>query len=144
MATKRLVKEFADLESNPPEFCTVGIDDVYNWSVTLFGPANTPYEGGCFQVKFVFPDTYPFKPPKVQFLTKIFHPNINAEGGICLSVLKDDWKPSVSVRKLLELIQSLLASPNPKDPLDLDIAHLYATNLQEFERTAREYTRTYA
>jgi ubiquitin-conjugating enzyme E2 D/E len=87
---------------------------------------------------------YPFKPPKVAFKTKVFHPNINAQGGICLDILKDQWSPALSIAKVLLSISSLLTDANPKDPLVPEIARLYVDNRPEFDRMAREWTQRYA
>jgi ubiquitin-conjugating enzyme E2 D/E len=92
----------------------------------------------------VFPSNYPFKPPQVYFKTKVFHPNINAQGGICLDILKDQWSPALMLSKVLLSISSLLTDANPKDPLVPEIARLYVENREEFNRTAREWTQRYA
>jgi ubiquitin-conjugating enzyme E2 D/E len=108
------------------------------------GPADSPYAGGLFTLAIQFPVDYPFKPPKVAFTTKVFHPNINAQGGICLDILKDQWSPALSISKVLLSICSLLTDPNPKDPLVPEVARLYETNRDEFNRIAREWTIQYA
>jgi ubiquitin-conjugating enzyme E2 D/E len=144
---KRIQKELEDLRLNPLECCTAGPAseaDLFTWNATLFGPKDSPYEGGVFELGLVFPTNYPFRPPKVYFKTKVFHPNINAQGGICLDILKDQWSPALSVVKVLLSISSLLTDANPKDPLVPEIARLYVEDRAEFDRTAREWTQRYA
>lgn len=73
--------------------------------------------------------------PKVRFLTKIYHPNIDKLGRICLDILKDQWTPALQIRTVLLSIQALLSSPNPKDPLANDVAQHWLSNLSEAEDT---------
>merc|ERR1719253_1049377 len=88
------------------------------------GPPDSPYAGGVFFLDIHFPADYPFKPPKVHFTTRIYHCNINSNGGICLDILKDQWSPALTISKVLLSICSLLTDPNPDDPLVPDIAQL--------------------
>ncbi len=144
---RRIQRELEDLLASPLDTCTAGPvneADHFLWEATLIGPKDSPYEGGLFQLGIVFPPNYPFKPPKVYFKTKVFHPNINAQGGICLDILKDQWSPALSIVKVLLSISSLLTDANPKDPLVPDIARLYVEDRAEFDRTAREWTQRYA
>jgi ubiquitin-conjugating enzyme E2 D/E len=148
MAIKRLQKEISDIEKDTDAAtnCSAGVQngDLFKWQATIIGPEETPYEGGVFSLDISFPADYPFKPPKITFETKIYHPNINANGGICLDILKDQWSPALNTIKVLLSICSLLADPNPNDPLVPEIAQLYKTNKPEFNRRAKEYTQKYA
>lgn len=107
-------------------------------------PSDSPYAGGVFKLNIRFPSDYPFKHPHITFQTKIFHPNINSAGGICLDILKSQWSPALTISKVLLSILSLLTDPNPDDPLVPDIAHLYKYNRAEYEMKAREWTMLYA
>jgi len=72
------------------------------------GPPDSPYEGGVFFLDINFPQDYPFKPPNVRFTTKIYHCNVNDQGGICLDILKGEWSPALTISKVLLSICSLL------------------------------------
>ena len=147
MALKRLQKELSEIQKDTPENCSAGLNntnDLFNWDATIIGPTETPYEGGIFYLKMLFPADYPFKPPKITFNTKIYHPNINSNGDICLDILKDQWSPALSVSKILLSICSLLADPNPNDPLSPEIAALYKFNREKFIENAKEFTLRYA
>uniref|UniRef100_A0A2P2LWA2 UBC core domain-containing protein n=1 Tax=Rhizophora mucronata TaxID=61149 RepID=A0A2P2LWA2_RHIMU len=102
MASKRINKELKDLQKDPPASCSAGPvqDDVFHWQATIMGPADSPYAGGVFLVSIHFPPDYPFKPPKVLFKTKVYHPNINSNGSICLDILKEQWSPALTVSKV--------------------------------------------
>jgi ubiquitin-conjugating enzyme E2 D/E len=130
MATKRIQKELADLTKDPPASCSAGPvgEDLFHWQATLMGPQDSPYQGGVFLVQIYFPPDYPFRPPKVQFQTKVYHPNINNNGSICLDILKEQWSPALTIAKVLLSICSLLTDPNPDDPLVPEIAHVYKTD----------------
>ena len=143
---KRLQAELIEFDKNPPEHCSAGLveDQLSHWNATIIGPGESPYNGGIFNLDIVFPSDYPFKPPKVRFITKIFHPNINKDGYICLDILKDAWSPALSISKVLLSICSLLTDPNPDDPLEPKAAQLYKTDKLKFDLVAREFTEKYA
>tara|TARA_R110002050_G_scaffold236263_2_gene372140 strand:+ start:579 stop:1022 length:444 start_codon:yes stop_codon:yes gene_type:complete len=146
MALKRINKELKDLERDPPATCSAGPvgDDLFKWTATIMGPEKSAYEGGVFFLNIVFPTDYPFKPPKVNFTTRIYHPNINSGGSICLDILKEQWSPALTISKVLLSICSLLTDPNPDDPLVPEIAHIYKTDKTKYESVAREWTRKFA
>lgn len=145
-SAKRIKKELENLKKDPPVNCSAGPDDddIFKWTATLMGPSASPYQGGIFYLNIVFPQNYPFKPPKITFATKVYHPNINSSGGICLDVLKDQWSPALTIDKILLSICSLLEDPNPDDPLVPDIANQYKNNRLAYDMTAREWTQYYA
>lgn len=146
MALKRIKKELLDLEKDPPMNCSAGPkgEDIFQWEAMIIGPADSPYHGGVFRLNIHFPADYPFKPPKVNFITRIYHCNINSSGGICLDILKDQWSPALTVSKVLLSICSLLCDCNPDDPLVPEIADLYRQNKSQHDENAVEYTREYA
>ncbi|KAK1443327.1 ubiquitin conjugating enzyme like protein [Babesia gibsoni] len=119
--------------------------NIYKWRGYIKGPIQTPYEGGHFILNITIPQDYPYNPPKIQFETKIWHPNISSEtGAICLDILKNEWSPALTIRTALLSIQALLSAPEPDDPQDAEVASMYRRNYQEFERTAKLWTSTFA
>jgi ubiquitin-conjugating enzyme E2 D/E len=146
MAARRIQKEISDLKKDTPENCSAGPrgDNIYLWDAVIMGPADSPFTGGVFNLEIHFPTDYPFKPPKLVFKTKIYHPNISPSGAICLDILKDQWSPALTVSKVLLSICSLLTDPNPKDPLVPEIADEYMRDRPLYEQTATNWTRKYA
>tara|TARA_Y100000591_G_scaffold288926_1_gene273481 strand:- start:1172 stop:1627 length:456 start_codon:yes stop_codon:yes gene_type:complete len=146
MAAQRISKELKNLIADPPSNCSAGPvgDDIFHWQATLMGPEDSPYEGGVFFLDINFPADYPYKAPRVTFSTKIYHPNINSSGGICLDILKDQWSPALTISKVLLSVCSLLTDPNPDDPLVPSIADLYKRNREEYHLKAKTYTLQYA
>jgi ubiquitin-conjugating enzyme E2 D/E len=120
-----------------------------HWEARIQGPVDTPYENGVFVLniniaKIDRTETYPIAPPKITFKTKVFHPNINSRGEICLSILDDKYSPVFCLESILISIVSLLSHPNADDCLVPEAGFLYKTNRTEFDRIAREWTRQYA
>lgn len=142
--SKRIQKELAIINEDPELGIRLLSEDLNNWIVSIKGPADTPYEGGTFYLTINIPSEYPFSPPKIKFNTKIYHPNINGNGEICLDILKGSWAPSLTIQKTLLSIISLLSSPNPDDPLIAEIAKIYKENYEEFAKIAREFTKKFA
>ncbi|CAN6879352.1 unnamed protein product [Brassica oleracea] len=114
------------------------------FNVMILGPTQSPYEGGVFKLELFLPEEYPMAAPKVRFLTKIYHPNIDKLGRICLDILKDKWSPALQIRTVLLSIQALLSAPNPDDPLSENIAKHWKSDEAEAVETAKEWTRLYA
>lgn len=145
-AIKRITKEFQDLIKNPLENISAGpiSDNILKWEATIIGPEGTPYEGGIFKIAIDFTTDYPFKAPKCNFMTRVYHPNINSAGCICLDILKDKWSASLTISKLLLSICSLLNDPNPDDPLESESANMFKNDRVQYEMIARQYTLNYA
>ena len=146
MASKRIQNELKELQKDPPSTCSAGPegDNIYKWDGFIFGPADSPYEGGVFKLSIEFPEDYPFRPPHVLFVTKVYHPNINSSGSICLDILKDKWSPALTISKVLLSIESLLTDPNPDDPFVPEIANLYKKDLAAYKERATIWTEAYA
>lgn len=148
MAAKnvRIMRETQSLLKEPPpgiSGCPSQENNRY-FNILLEGPADTPYQGGVFKLELFLPEGYPLEPPKVRFLTKIYHPNIDKLGRICLDILKNSWTPALNIRTTLLSIQSLLCEPNPEDPLDNEVAAQWINHRPEALLTAQEWTRLYA
>mmetsp|Transcript_1379 Transcript_1379/g.1774 ORF Transcript_1379/g.1774 Transcript_1379/m.1774 type:complete len:205 (+) Transcript_1379:141-755(+) len=112
---------------------------------TITGPKDTVYENGIFKVDIQIPSSYPFEPPKMKFMNKIWHPNISSQtGAICLDILKDQWSPALTLKTALVSLQALLSAPEPHDPQDAQVAQQYLNDRKKFEETARYWTKTYA
>ena len=143
---QRIQKELLEIQRDPPANCSAGPegDDLYEWQASIMGPRDSPYQGGVFWLKIHFPKDYPFKPPKVMFLTKIYHPNISSSGAICIDILKDNWSPALTISKVLLCICSLLDDPNPDDHLVPDIAELFKNDRDAYNVKARDTTMVYA
>ena len=143
---RRLAGELRDIEQSDyrNEFnINVEKDCLTHWTAVIIGPSDTPYSDGKFLVDILFSSEYPFTPPKVTFRTPIFHPNISTSGAICLDILKarsGTWSPLMTVPMLLLSVQSLLADPNPDDPLNLVASELYLKNIDGFNVQARSET----
>lgn len=147
MSVKRIVKELTDITNDPPDNCTARLENdnnIYCWRATIIGPSGCPYEGGKFDLSIQFSKDYPFKPPKIQFLTRIYHPNIGPDGQICLDILRDNWSPALTIAHVILSICSLLDDPNTQDPMMPDIARQYETDRDAFKQKAQWWTRQYA
>ncbi|KAM9343448.1 ubiquitin-conjugating enzyme E2 T isoform 2-T2 [Pholidichthys leucotaenia] len=123
----RLKRELQMLSTEPPPgiTCWQTEDKMDDLRAQIVGGPGTPYEGGLFSLEISVPERYPFEPPKMRFLTPIYHPNIDNSGRICHDALKlppkGAWKPSLNISTVLTSIQLLMAEPNPDDPLMADI-----------------------
>lgn len=144
----RILKELQDFQKNA-ESSNISVslvgDDISHWKGLIPGPKDTVYQGGVFQVDIQLPPDYPYKPPKMKFDTKIWHPNISSQtGAICLDILKNEWSPALSIRTALLSLQALMCEPVPDDPQDAVVANEYIKDKKKFEETARKWTEQYA
>jgi ubiquitin-conjugating enzyme E2 D/E len=145
-ATKRILKEFADMQQRPDDRIQVFIaeGDVFSWKALLKGADGSPYAGTYYMLTFHFPQDYPFKPAKVRFVTPIYHCNISRDGGICLDILKDQWSPALTTDKVLLSLASLMGDANADDPLDAFKAQLYRTDRERYDTEARAHALKHA
>ncbi|KAK2187152.1 hypothetical protein NP493_173g01000 [Ridgeia piscesae] len=143
---RRIIKETQRLQAEPVPGI-VAIPDDSNaryFHVDVAGPKESPYEGGVFKLELFLPEEYPMSAPKVRFMTKIYHPNIDKLGRICLDILKDKWSPALQIRTVLLSIQALLSAPNPDDPLANDVAEQWKVNEAQAIEIAKQWTKRYA
>ena len=98
-----------------------------------------------FEIDIIIPPDYPFKPPKMKFDTKIWHPNISSvTGAICLDILKNEWTPALTIRTALLSLQALMCEPVPEDPQDAVVAKQYMSDKNLFNQTAKQWVQEYA
>lgn len=117
------------------------------WNVTMAGPEDSPYKGGSFKIQIKLPKEYPFKPPVLNFKTKVYHPNVTNDenGSMCLGMLRPDaWKPPNKIADVLRLVRTVLAAPQPDDAVEAGIAEQFKSDPKAFEKTAKEWTARYA
>ncbi|KRK02102.1 ubiquitin-conjugating enzyme E2 R2 isoform X2 [Drosophila yakuba] len=140
-AVRALAMEYKSLQEEPVEGFRVKLindDNLFEWEVAIFGPPDTLYQGGYFKAHMKFPHDYPYSPPSIRFLTKVWHPNVYENGDLCISILHppvDDpqsgelpcerWNPTQNVRTILLSVISLLNEPNTFSPANVDASVMY-------------------
>ncbi|KAI7794708.1 ubiquitin-conjugating enzyme E2 T [Triplophysa rosa] len=146
----RLKRELQLLSDEPPPgvSCWQVEGRLDELQAQIVGGSSTPYEGGVFTLEIKIPERYPFEPPKMRFLTPIYHPNIDNAGRICLDALKfppkGAWRPSLNISTVLTSIQLLMAEPNPDDPLMADISSEFKYNKPLYLEKAKKWTTEHA
>jgi len=146
-ATRRLTKELNDIRtSNQKVFRDIKVDEsnILNWE-GLICTDQPPYNKGAFRIDIHFPAEYPFKPPKVTFKTKIYHPNIDEKGQVCLPIISpENWKPATKTDQVIQALAALINDPEPEHPLRGDLAEEYTKDKKKFFKAAEEHTKTHA
>ncbi|KAI0714236.1 UBC-like protein [Fomitopsis betulina] len=145
-ALRRIQKELTDVRSKSVDGLSVEPDDanLFVWRCAVRAAPDSPYKGGTFRFTLTLPDNFPFKAPTVVFSTKIYHPGINEEGSICVPVLRDQWKPTVTLSSVLAIIQEKVNNPSPDDPFEPEIAAQMKNDYARFLATAKEWTKKHA
>ncbi len=140
---KRMQTEMKELSNLPKDdrivVKQINESDITQWKAIMKGPDGSPYETGFFVLHIKIPTEYPFKAPHVTFETRVYHPNINSSGEICLDILKSQWSPALTIYKTLLAISSLLSDPNPDSPLNGDAGNLYKSDRAQYNEKVKEY-----
>ncbi|KAB2580170.1 NEDD8-conjugating enzyme UBC12 [Lasiodiplodia hormozganensis] len=111
-------------------------DDILNFVLTI-EPDEGMYKGGRFNFNFAINQNFPHDPPKVKCTQKIYHPNIDLEGNVCLNILREDWKPVLNLNAVIVGLQFLFLEPNASDPLNKEAAEDLKSNREGFKRNVR-------
>eukprot|EP00483_Globobulimina_turgida_P002096 UN02098 len=101
-------------------------------------PDSGYWRGATYTFNFVIPDNYPYKPPKVTCVEKIYHPNIDLQGNVCLNLLKADWRPILTVQQIVHGLLFLFLEPNPADPLNQEAAEVFRNNINVFKQNVNK------
>ncbi|XP_042220472.1 ubiquitin-conjugating enzyme E2 L3 isoform X1 [Homarus americanus] len=136
--------ELADIrKSGIKSFRDILVDEsnILTWQ-GLIVPENPPYNKGAFRIEVNFPAEYPFKPPKINFKTKIYHPNVDEKGQVCLPIISaENWKPATKTDQVIEALINLVNEPEPEHPLRADLAEDYTKDRKKFMKNAEEFTK---
>ena len=152
-----LRKQLNDLKKHPVDGFSAGLvdeSDIYKWEVMIVGPPDTLYEGGMFKAHLEFPKDYPQKPPKMRFISEMWHPNIHTNGQVCISILHapgDDaygyekanerWLPVHTVETILISVISMLSDPNDNSPANVEAAKQWRNDLPAFKKRVTQCVR---
>jgi len=146
-ATRRLQKELQDLKSaSLKTFREIQVDEsnLLSWQ-GLVVPDNAPYNKGAFKIQIEFPAEYPFKPPKKTFKTKIYHPNVDDKGNICLPIISpENWKPATKTDQVVQSLINLINEPEPDHPLRAELAEEFQKDKKKFLKNAEDFTKKYS
>uniref|UniRef100_A0A8D0HH19 E2 ubiquitin-conjugating enzyme n=1 Tax=Sphenodon punctatus TaxID=8508 RepID=A0A8D0HH19_SPHPU len=142
-ASRRVGKELDEMKKSGSRCLqNIEVDDtnVLLWKGLLV-PDNPPYNKGAFLIEISFPAEYPFKPPKITFKTKIYHPNVDEKGQVCLPIISaENWKPATKTDQVIQALVALINEPEPAHPLRADLAEEFTRDYKRFLRNAEDHT----
>ncbi|PVU99182.1 hypothetical protein BB559_000947 [Furculomyces boomerangus] len=152
-----LQKQLQELIKHPVEGFSAGLvedSNIYEWEIMIIGPPDTPYEGGFFHSRMSFPKDYPMMPPKLKFLSEIWHPNVYPDGTVCISILhppgedqygyeqaNERWSPVQTVESIMVSVISMLSSPNDESPANIDAAKQWRESYPDFKKRVQRCVR---
>lgn len=146
-ASRRLQKELIDIRaSGMKSFRDIQVDEsnVLSWQ-GLIVPDNPPFNKGAFRIEITFPAEYPFKPPRINFKTKIYHPNIDEKGQVCLPIISaENWKPATKTDQVIQALVALVNDPEPEHPLRAELAEEYLKDRKKFVKNAEDFTKKHS
>ncbi|XP_064416996.1 ubiquitin-conjugating enzyme E2 L3 isoform X2 [Latimeria chalumnae] len=143
---RRLLKEYEEIQlSGNRYYRSLATDDnLFLWQGLIL-PDNPPYDKGAFKIEISFPAEYPFKPPKITFKTKIYHPNIDDKGQVCLPIINaENWKPATKTDQVIQALIALVNNPEPEHPLRADLAEEFTRDYKKFMKNAEDYTKKFS
>ncbi len=134
---RRILQDYKKVQGSHNEGIMATLIDnrLVSWKAVIYGPEDTIWEGGTFQLTITFPKTYPNSPPDIRFLTRMFHPNVYTDGNICLDILQKKWSPIYDVIGVLTSTRSLLSDPNPHSPANPQAAKLFLESKSKYEQS---------
>ena len=140
--TKEMPQIEKDLPSNVPQARLIRQkNNIMEFEAEYTPDSGSYWYGGKYLFSFHFPDDYPFNPPKVMCKTKIYHPNIDYDGNVCLNMLKEDWNPTYTGLSCIAGVYQLFVEPNPNDPLNHEVAKLMRDNISQFKENVKRTLR---
>ncbi|XP_066217315.1 ubiquitin-conjugating enzyme E2 L3-like isoform X1 [Saccopteryx leptura] len=146
-ASRRLRRELEEIHKcGMKNSRNIQVDEanLLTWQGLIVPDNNSPYGKGAFRIEINFPAEYPFKPQKITFKTKVYHPNIDEKGQVCLPVISaGNWKPATKTDQVIQSLITLVNDPQPEHPLRADLAEEYSKDRKKFCKNAEEFTKKY-
>jgi ubiquitin-protein ligase len=139
-AIKRITREISEFSENNVEgIQIIPIDgNIQKFTSKIKGPDNSPYQDGIYELEINIPNNYPLSPPKIKFITKMYHPNVYQNGNICVDILREDqWSPSLKISTALLSIRSLFTDPDPTSAANPEAGRLYVKNREKFDENVK-------
>ena len=142
---RRVQVDLDELEMDEMPNCELQIPNKENLQLFMvkmkIDSKDSYWNGATYTFKFEIPDNYPIEAPKVTVLEKIYHPNIDPKGPICLNLLKKDWRPILTVQHVIQGLFFLFLEPNPADPLNTNAADVMRENINTFKSNVNKSLR---